>query len=96
MFLVRDVFRTKPGMAKELVNKFKQALPHLEDSGVKNARVMTDTVAGYWTMVLEGEIENLSVLEKQEGFTSKPEVKNIMKGYIDLVETGHREIFKIE
>ncbi len=96
MFLVRDVFRTKPGMAKELVKRFKQTFPHMQSAGVKNPRVMTDAVAGYWTVVLELEIDSLGNFENMQGFTSKPEVTEIMKGYIDLVETGYREIFKIE
>ncbi|NWF50912.1 MAG: hypothetical protein HXY49_10270 [Ignavibacteriaceae bacterium] len=96
MYLVRDVFRTKPGMAKELVKKFKQVFPHMHNSGFNNPRIMTDAIAGYWTVVLEGEVESLAVFEKQEGFTSKPEVREIMKGYLDLVETGFREIYKLE
>ncbi len=96
MYLVRNVFRTKPGMAKELVNKFKQTFPFMESSDMKKPRLMTDAVADYWTVVLEYEVESLSVFDKQEGFTLKPEVRDIIKGYMDLVETGYREIFKIE
>ncbi len=96
MYLVRNVFRTKPGMTKELVKKFKQTFPFIETAEAKNPRVMTDAVAGYWTVVFEYEIESFSAFDKQEGFTSKPEVKDIMMGYMDLVETGYREIFKIE
>jgi hypothetical protein len=96
MYLVRDVFRTKPGKAKELVNKFKQTFPHMNKAGLKNPRIMTDAVAGYWTVVLEGEVESFADFEKHSGFTSQPEVKEIMNGYMDLVEAGYREIFKIE
>ena len=96
MYLVRDVFRTKPGMAKELVKKFKQTFPYMKSTRMKNPRVMTDAVAGYWTVILESEVESLSVFEKHDGFTSQPEVKEIMKGYMELVESGYREIFKIE
>ena len=96
MYLVRNVFRTKPGMAKELVKKFKQAATYMKASGYHNERLLTDVVAGYWTVVLEFEVENLSVFESATGFTSQPEVKEIMKDYMDLVETGYREIFKIE
>jgi hypothetical protein len=96
MYLVRDVFRTKPGMAKELVKKFKQTFPFMEKAGFKSPRIMTDAVASYWTVVLEGEVESLAEFEKHEGFTSQPEVKDIMKDYMELVETGYREIFKME
>jgi len=96
MYLVRNVFRTKPGMANELVKKFKQTTPYMKDAGYYNGRLLTDVVAGYWTVVLEFEVENLSVFESATGFTSRPEVKEIMKDYMNLVETGYREIFKIE
>lgn len=96
MFLVRDIFQTKPGKAKDLVNKFKDAFKYLPKEGFGQSRILTDVVAGYWTVVLELEVESLSHFENISGFTSKPEVKNIMQGYMDLVESGHREIFRVE
>jgi hypothetical protein len=57
---------------------------------------MTDVVSNYWTVIQEIEIESLVVWEKMSGFTSKPEVLEILKDYMILVEGGHREIFKIE
>lgn len=96
MLLIRDVFRTKPGKAKELVKKFSQVVPFMQQQGFLNTKIMTDVVAGYWTVVLQGEVESLAAFEKHEGFTSQPGVKEIMQGYMDLVETGYREIYKIE
>lgn len=96
MYLVRDVFKTKPGKAKELVNKFKQTFPYMLQEGISSVRIMTDVVAGYWTVVMETEIGSLSVFENHEGFTSRPQIKEIMKDYMTLVETGYREIYKLE
>ncbi len=96
MYLVRDVFTAKPGCAKELVKKFKQAAPFMKQQGFYNNKIMTDVVSNYWTVVLESEVESLAAFEKHEEFTSKPEVKEIMKDYMTLVEGGYREIFKIE
>lgn len=97
MYLIRDVFRARPGKAKNLVNAFKQAAPFMEAEGFSNIKIMTDTVANYWTVVLQTECESLDVYEKNaRGFSSKPQVSEIMKGYMDFVEGGHREIFKIE
>ena len=95
MYVVRDIFKTKPGKAKELVNKFKQAEPFMKEAGYKNTKILTDVVSNYWTVVIELEIESLEAFEKSEGFSSRPEVKEIMKGYMDLVLGGYREIFKI-
>ncbi|HKI78099.1 MAG TPA: hypothetical protein VKA26_06130 [Ignavibacteriaceae bacterium] len=96
MYLVRDVFRTKPGKAKELVHKFKSAFKYLPKDGMGNSRILTDVVADYWTVVLELEVETLMHFENMSGFTSKPQVQEIMQGYMDLVKEGHREIFRIE
>ena len=97
MILIREVFTTKPGKAGELVKKFKQVIPYMEKEGLKNIKVMTDLVSKYWTVVIESETDDFARFEKEvRGFTSKPEVKEIMKDYMSLVEGGYREIFKIE
>jgi hypothetical protein len=97
MIIVRDVFRTKPGKAKDLVQRFKKALPMMKSEGIHNSRVMTDIVANYWTVVIETEADDLAVFEKHMRSSSpNPEVGEIMKGYMDSVESGYREIFKIE
>jgi hypothetical protein len=97
MYLIRDVFHTKPGKAKELVKKFKQVQPFMEKQGMKDFKVMTDIATTYWTVVLESEVEDLSMFAKEvRGGTPDPEFGKIMEGYMDLVEGGHREIFLIE
>ncbi|HSP88381.1 MAG TPA: hypothetical protein VLN45_09630 [Ignavibacteriaceae bacterium] len=97
MYLVREVFHTKPGKAKELVKKFKQSAPYFEKQGMKGFRVMTDIATTYWTVVLESEVENLQDFAKEtRSATSQPEVEKIMQGYLDLVTDGYREIFLIE
>jgi hypothetical protein len=65
MYLVREVFHTKPGKAKELVKKFKQAAPFFEKVGFKNLKVMTDIATTYWTVVIESEIDSLAEFEKE-------------------------------
>ena len=94
MYLVREVFQTKPGKAKDLVKIFKEAGKHME--GMGKTRIMTDAVSNYWTVILEMEAVSLAAWEKMAGTTQKPEVKEIMKDYMTLLEGGHREIFKIE
>jgi hypothetical protein len=98
MFLIREVFKAKPGKAKELVKKFKAAAPFFEKMGEgKNHMVMTDVVADYWTVVMQWETDDLGKFATNlRGGTASPELMEIMKGYIDLVEGGHREIFLVE
>lgn len=97
MYLIRDVFNTKPGRAKDLVAKFKKAMPHMPTSEMRGMRVMTDTVAGYWTVVCETEVEELQTyFDRGRAQPASPELEEAMKGYMDLVNGGHREIFRIE
>ena len=96
MYVVRDTFQCKPGKAKDLVNIFKQTIPIMEEYNYKNPRILTDMVSNYWTVILELEVESLAEFENRRGFTSRPEVKEIMKDYMSLVEGGNREIFKVE
>ncbi|MGA7303652.1 MAG: hypothetical protein WBW88_02210 [Rhodothermales bacterium] len=97
MFVIRDVFKAKPGKAKALVDKFKGAVPFVNSTRVWGARILTDTVAGYWTVVLELEVENLSdYFGMQEDRAADPKWKEAMSGYMDLVEGGYREIFEVQ
>lgn len=97
MYVIRDIFNTKPGKAKDLVAKVKQAMPHMRTPGVHGTRVMTDTVAGYWTVVCETEVEELQAyFDQARSLSPSPEAEEAMKGYMELVNGGHREIFRIE
>ena len=98
MYQIREVFQAKPGRAKDLVKMFKQAAPHFEKMGqAKNMKVLTDIVSTYWTVVVESETEDMgSFFSNMRSATMSDELKDIMKGYMDCVEGGKREIFMIE
>jgi len=97
MFVIRDVFRAKAGKGKELVTKFKTASSFMPKEGVSERRILTDTVAAYWTIVMETEVEKLdtyfAILSARP---SNPQAEEAMKGYTDLVEGGYREILRVE
>jgi hypothetical protein len=99
MFLVRNVFHAKPGKARALVGVFKEASPHLLNSGVaKSVRILTDAVAGFHTVVVESEVEDLSsYADLARTMGSNAEFQSIMQGYTELQDSGgYREVFKIE
>lgn len=98
MYLIREVFQTKPGRAKDLVKMFKQAAPHFEKIGeMNNMKIITDVVSNYWTVVVESETENIGgFFSNMRSATMSDELKEIMKGYMDCVAGGHREIFLVE
>ncbi|HEV8580491.1 MAG TPA: hypothetical protein VGX68_15600 [Thermoanaerobaculia bacterium] len=96
MYLVRDIFNAKPGKAKDLVAKFKAMEPIMKEMGMNGMRVMTDAVAGYWTVVAESEVESLDEYFDMGRRQNDPRAGEIMQGYMDLVEGGRREVFRIE
>lgn len=98
MYLIREVFQAKPGKAKELVKMFKLAEPYFKISeGISSMKIMTDIVGNYWTVVLESETENIGgFITNLRSATMSEELKEIMKGYMECIESGRREIFLVE
>jgi hypothetical protein len=98
MYLVRNVFQAKPGQSKTLSEIFKKAAAPLKATGLaQSVRVLTDASAGFWTVVVESEVEDLNAYMDMTKIASKhPELGEAMKGYADLTTGGHREIYRIE
>lgn len=97
MYVIRDTFTCKPGMSRKVAEMFKATMPSMaEFDGFRNGRVMVDAVAGYWTVVLETEADSLEQFERHMAtFASRPDIRKSMEGYMDLVQGGKREIFRI-
>ena len=99
MYLIREVMYCKPGKAGELVKRFKALEPFMMEVGLKEPqRVMTDMSGErFWTVVAEQVVDSLEqYLEMTRQTMTDPRVQSIMKGYHDFVESGKREIFKVE
>ncbi|HYM62388.1 MAG TPA: hypothetical protein VEZ11_16005 [Thermoanaerobaculia bacterium] len=98
MLLIRNVFHCKPGQAKVLVKMMKETLAATQAAGVMSrGRVMTDIASTFWTVVLETEADSFEAWEREsQAMGTRPELRKAMEGYMDLVEGGYREIFKIE
>jgi len=98
MFLVRDVFKCKPGQAKALIEKFQRSMSLLENAeGFNSFRILVDYVSSYWTVVLESEVDDLAQFEQHmREWGETAQVQEVMSGYMDLVDSGgYREIFRI-
>ncbi len=93
MFIVRDMFNAKPGMAGKLAKLMKEVMTM---QGAKG-RVLTDAVANYNTVVMEMEYQSLTEIEQRmkEYMEGRPELKQKMAGYTDLWLTGKREILRV-
>lgn len=102
MLLVREIMHCKPGKVRPMVEKFLAMSKLMEKSGMGAMRVLTDVSAErYWTIVSEIEVPSLKAFEEMfQGLGQREEdmkqFDEIMKGYHDLVESGRREIYKIE
>jgi hypothetical protein len=102
MLLVREVFNCKPGKVRPMVEKFLAMNKIAPKAGMPKMRVMTDFVAErYWTIVAEMEVTSMAEFERMmqgggQDAAAMKEMEAIMKGYHDLVESGRREVYKIE
>jgi hypothetical protein len=102
MLLVREIMYCKPGKVRPMVEKFLAMNKLGKKSGMPPMRIMTDfTAERYWTIVAEMEVKSVDEFERMmqpagQSQEDMKEMEQIMKGYHDLVESGKREIYKIE
>ena len=102
MLLIREVFHCKPGKVRPMVDKFLAMSVLPGSGGMGKMRVMTDFCGErYWTIVAEFEVPSMAAFDemmKGTGMTEEAtkEMEKIMEGYHDLIDSGHREIYKIE
>ena len=97
MILIREIVSCKPGKVRPMVDKFLAMAKLCEKRGLGQVRVMTDVSAErYWTVVAEIEVSSLEAFMKVGQGPEKEEFEAIWKGYHDLVDSGRREIYRIE
>ncbi len=97
--IVREVFTAKPGQAGKLAKLFKKMMKNYPD-----AKIMTDLVGEYNTVVAEMPMESLAEFEKQMEDMGAgkpdpnidPEDMEEMKNYTEMYLYGRREIYRIE
>jgi heme-degrading monooxygenase HmoA len=97
MFVIRNVFKCKPGKAKNLIEKFKTATKLMRDAGAfYDERILVDEVATFWTVVIETTVEDMNAFAKSmQEYGSRKDVQDAMAGYMDMVDGGYREIFRV-
>ena len=102
MLLVREIMHCKPGKVRPMIEKFIAMDKLGRKAGMPKMRVMTDFCGErYWTIVAAMEVASVEEFEKMmQGTGQSPEdlkeMERLMEGYHDLVESGRREIYKIE
>ncbi|MEK7330325.1 MAG: hypothetical protein AAB290_02870 [Candidatus Eisenbacteria bacterium] len=93
MYIVRESFTARPGMASKLARLIKDVS---KDMMKNKVRVMTDVIGDFNTVVFETEIKDLAEHEQMmKEYGEKPELRQRLAGYTDLWITGKREIFRV-
>jgi hypothetical protein len=93
MFVIRETFTAKPGMASKLAKLLTEVLATTNQS---NVRVLTDYVGPFNTVVMETEVDDLAEFgKKQTEYMERTDIRERMKGYADMYQSGSREIYQV-
>jgi hypothetical protein len=93
MFVIRETFTAKPGMASKLAKLLTEVLAGTNQT---NVRVMTDFVGPFNTVVMETEVNDLAEFGKmQKEYMERNDIRDRMKGYTDMYQSGSREIYQV-
>lgn len=81
-----------------MIEKFTAISRALQEMGHEPMRLLTD-VSGepFWTIVAEAKVEKIDdFVAMERTLTANESVAKAMADYHDLVESGRREIFRVE
>ena len=98
MYVIREVLHCKPGKVRQMADKFRAISHALQEMGHEPMRLLTD-VAGepFWTIVAEAKVEKIDdFFAVEQKLTANETVAKAMADYHDLVESGRREIYRVE
>ena len=98
MYVIREVLNCKPGKVRQMVEKFRGISTVLEQMGQEPLRVLTDvTGEPYWTIVAEARVEKIDdFFAMEQKLTTIETLRKTMADYLDLVDRGRREIYRLE
>jgi hypothetical protein len=93
VIVVRNCFIAKPGSASKLAALLKEAAA---TANMGRYRVLTDLTGDFNRVVLEYEAENVSEFEQRmRDYNENFALREKMRGYIELYQTGSREIMQV-
>ncbi len=98
MYVIREVLHCKPGKVRQMAEKFRAISHALQEMGHEPMRLLTDvTGEPFWTIVAEAQVEKIDdFFAAERTLTANESVRKVMADYHDLVESGRREIFRVE
>jgi hypothetical protein len=98
MYVIREVLHCKPGQVRRMVEKFRCLSAVMTEMGHEPVRLLTDvTGEPFWTLIAEvnvAAIDDFFVLEQE--LRASETLRKTMADYHDLVESGRREIYRVE
>jgi hypothetical protein len=98
MYVIREVLQCKPGKVRQMVDKFRGISTVLTEMGHEPLRLLTDvTGEPFWTIVAEAKVEQIEdFFAMEQTLMANESLRQTMADYHDLVESGRREIYRIE
>jgi hypothetical protein len=98
MYVIREVLHCKPGKVRQMADKFRAISHALQEMGHEPMRLLTDvTGEPFWTIVAEARVEKIDdFFAVEQKLTTNENIGKVMADYHDLVESGRREIFRVE
>ena len=98
MYVIREVLNGKPGMVRQMVEKFTQISMALKEIGHEPMRLLTDvTGEPFWTVIAEAKVEKIDdFFAIEQTLMANEKLRQTMADYHELVASGRREIYRIE
>ena len=98
MYVIREVLHCRPGKVRQMVEKFRAISNVLKENGQQPLRLLTDvTGEPFWTIVAEAEVERIDdFFTFEQKLMANETLRKTMADYHDLVQSGRREIYRIE
>lgn len=98
MYVMREILHCRPGKVRPMVDRFRTLSKAMEEMGHEPLRLLTD-VGGerFWTIIIEANVEQIEdFFAYEQTLMANAEIRKTMADYHDLVESGRREIYRIE
>jgi hypothetical protein len=98
MYVIREVVHCRPGKVQKMVEKFRSLSSAMKEIGQEPLRLLTDVTGElFWTIVAEAKVEKVDdFFAIEEKLMTNDTIRKTMADYHDLVESGRREIYRIE
>ena len=98
MYVIREIVNCKPGKVRHMLEKFRSISTVLIEKGQEPLRILTDvTGEPFWTIVAEARVEKIDdFFAVEQTLMANETLRKTMADYHDLVNSGRRELLRIE